>query len=333
MPEAPARKIRVLVVDDTSFMRRALVEILSRDNEIEVAGVARHGLEALEAVAILDPDVITLDVDMPVMDGITAMKHIMVRYPKPVVMVSGLAHRSAITLDALRLGAVDFFPKPSGTISLDIHEQAESLARIVKIAAGVEPAQIRRARLHLHAGDRGWRDHHAAGVVVIAVGKGGAAEFMRILSQLDVNLPLAVLAHLDMVPELVRSYGAGLKDVFAWPVYCCTEIDEICVAGCYLAPWARFRGIEANGGGCFRLKETFFDFIEYARNLSCRPDPPVMFVRLGVEGADGNVFDPLARRFVVDRDVSARIGAFGRRLYLSACGRTGLGSDGPCHIS
>ncbi len=111
-------KVRVLIVDDSAFFRRRIAEILKRDPIIEVVGFAGDGLNAVKEVHRLKPDVITMDVEMPVMDGISAVKQIMKERPTPIMMFSSLTHEGArATLDALEAGAVDFMPKQFESVS------------------------------------------------------------------------------------------------------------------------------------------------------------------------------------------------------------------------
>ncbi len=120
---------RVVVVDDSGFFRRRIVEILEADARIEVVGTAGDGKEAIEQVAKLKPDVVTMDIEMPVMDGITAVRHIMSAQPLPILMFSSLTHDGAqATLDALEAGAVDFLPKRFEDIAKD-REEAKLLLR------------------------------------------------------------------------------------------------------------------------------------------------------------------------------------------------------------
>jgi two-component system, chemotaxis family, protein-glutamate methylesterase/glutaminase len=129
--------IRVLVVDDSAFMRRVIGEAISSQSDMQLVGVAHNGLDALLKVEQLQPDVVTLDVEMPEMDGLTALRHLMARYPRPVVMLSSLTQEGAsTTLRALAIGAVDFVAKPSGSISLDFHRVREDLLNKVRVAAG-----------------------------------------------------------------------------------------------------------------------------------------------------------------------------------------------------
>jgi two-component system chemotaxis response regulator CheB len=128
--------IRVLVVDDSAFMRRVISEAIAAQRDMEVAGVAINGLDALVKVEQLQPDVVTLDVEMPDMDGLTALRHLMARYPRPVVMLSTMTQDGAVTtLRALSIGAVDFVAKPSAAISLDFHRVKDELLHKIRVAA------------------------------------------------------------------------------------------------------------------------------------------------------------------------------------------------------
>ena len=129
--------IRVLVVDDSAFMRRVIGEAIGSQPDLELAGVAHNGLDALLKVEHLQPDVVTLDVEMPEMDGLTALRHLMARYRRPVLMLSSMTQEGATTtLRALSMGAVDFVAKPSGSISLDFHRVREELLHKIRVAAG-----------------------------------------------------------------------------------------------------------------------------------------------------------------------------------------------------
>jgi two-component system chemotaxis response regulator CheB len=129
-------KIRVLVTDDSAFMRKVISDILSSDPDIEVVDRAKNGLECIEKVKKLNPDVVTLDIEMPVMNGLEALELLMAQHPVPVVMLSSLTKEGAdATIHALESGAFDFVTKPSGPISLDIHKVAEGIIEKVKEAA------------------------------------------------------------------------------------------------------------------------------------------------------------------------------------------------------
>ncbi|MCX8069582.1 MAG: response regulator, partial [Thermodesulfovibrionales bacterium] len=125
--------IKVLIVDDSAFMRNALTNMLSSDPEIKIIGTAKDGLEAVELVSKLKPDIVTMDVEMPRMDGITALKNIMEKTPVPVIMVSSLTIEGAkVTLEALEIGAVDFIPKNLSELSINIVKIKEMLLEKIK---------------------------------------------------------------------------------------------------------------------------------------------------------------------------------------------------------
>lgn len=136
--------IRVLVVDDLFFMRSLISDLLTSDPEIEIVGTAKDGKEALEKIPLLSPDCITLDLSMPQMDGLTALREIMQRFPTPVVILSSHESQkdSDIVLKCLASGAVSFVIKPSGELSVDIEKIKPWLIREVKAAAGVDIKNI-----------------------------------------------------------------------------------------------------------------------------------------------------------------------------------------------
>ena len=145
------RPIRVLVTEDSPFMRRTIRQLLAGDEQIEVVGEAADGVEAVRAVESLRPDVVTMDVNMPRADGLIAVERIMSERPTPIVMLSSYTrHGADAALRALALGAIDCVAKPSGSVDLGMEQLREELRRKIKMAARVRV--IRTAR----TGDRGW---------------------------------------------------------------------------------------------------------------------------------------------------------------------------------
>jgi len=135
--ERTRRRIRVLIVDDSALVRQILSQMLGRDPALEVVGTAGDAHIAREKIKQLSPDVLTLDVEMPKMDGITFLRNLMRLRPMPVVMVSSLTeHGADVTLDALALGAVDYLSKPKLDVAARLHEYAEELIEKIKAAAG-----------------------------------------------------------------------------------------------------------------------------------------------------------------------------------------------------
>src|ERR1700746_2477890 len=134
----PSKKIRVLVVDDSTFMRKVLENIYSSDEQLQVVGTAKDGREAVTMAESLKPDVITMDINMPHVDGLQATAEIMTTNPKPIVIVSSESREGAAsTLRALELGAIEFVAKPSSGIDLDMQSVKEELLRKVRMAGKV----------------------------------------------------------------------------------------------------------------------------------------------------------------------------------------------------
>ena len=139
---------KVLVVDDSSFYRRRVKDILNEDRSLDVVGEAKNGREAIELIKKLRPDVVTMDVEMPVMDGISAVRRIMDECPVPVIMFSSLTHQGAkATLDALDAGAVDFLPKRFEEIAKDRSDAATILRTKVRLLARRTPLSTQRRPL------------------------------------------------------------------------------------------------------------------------------------------------------------------------------------------
>ncbi|MGG3889085.1 protein-glutamate methylesterase/protein-glutamine glutaminase [Metabacillus fastidiosus] len=128
-------KITVLVVDDSAFMRKLICDFLSEEEEFEVIGTARNGFDAIKKIEQFDPSVVTMDVEMPIMNGIEALKEIMQRFPRPVIMLSSTTKEGAEnTIHSLQLGAFDFITKPSGAISLDLYKVKDEIKKKVRAA-------------------------------------------------------------------------------------------------------------------------------------------------------------------------------------------------------
>ena len=233
---------RVLVVDDSAFMRRYLKMILETDSRLVVVDVARNGVEAIEKLESLKPDVITLDINMPVMDGLTALSHIMIIRPTPVVMVSSLTQDGALaTLEALELGAVDFIAKPSGTVSLDIELLADEINGKVRTAARAKlrrpalakqrPAApvLRRQTLPKFATVEGR-------FVAIGVSTGGPQTLLEILPQFPANFPAPVAIVQHIPANFTASLAKRLDSGCALPVQEAVNNRPLLPGNVYIAP-------------------------------------------------------------------------------------------------
>lgn len=216
--------IRVLVVDDSAFMRKRISDLLATDPGVQVVGAARDGLDALDQVGRLLPDVVTLDVEMPGLNGLEALARIMANHPRPVVMVSSLTQRGTdATVRALAMGAVDFVPKPSGPVSLDLHRVRDELVRKVKAAARVPVGSLRSearpagATVPAASPDPGGRriagSRALTGLVVVASSTGGPGALYRLLQPLPPGLKAGLLVVQHMPPAFTRSLAAHLDQV------------------------------------------------------------------------------------------------------------------------
>jgi two-component system chemotaxis response regulator CheB len=197
--------IRLLAVDDSALVRKVLGQVFASEPDFEVR-FARNGVEALGVLAEFAPDVVTLDVHMPQMDGLTCLDRIMVARPCPVVMVSSLTEQGAeATLEALRLGAVDFVPKPAGAVSLHIDEWAPELVARIRSAAGARVNTAHRltervrnrlgAAPALRTRPPAKRVSAADGVGLVLVGTstGGPPALEQVLTQLPAGFPWPIL--------------------------------------------------------------------------------------------------------------------------------------------
>jgi two-component system chemotaxis response regulator CheB len=190
-------KVRVLVVDDSALVRQLLTEILSADPAIEVVGTAQDAYMAREKIKRLNPDVLTLDVEMPRMDGISFLRNLMRLRPMPVVMCSTLTQRGAdVTLDALELGAVDFVTKPKVDIAYKLEEYAQELVAKVKSAAGARVSALPESA--------------APSSAAASAGAGGATQ-MKVLEKLsaDAVLPKAGAPRHFRTTEQIIAIGAS----------------------------------------------------------------------------------------------------------------------------
>jgi two-component system chemotaxis response regulator CheB len=189
-------------------MQKVLVDLLQSDSQISVIGTARNGEEALSKIKSLHPDVVTLDIEMPRMNGLTTVRKIMETNPLPVVMISALAQREAqLTLKALEFGAVDYVPKPSGPISLNMNEVKNELISKVKTAASANISQVKALKAEAAAPPKAKSSDR---IISIAASTGGPAAVAYVLRNLPVNTPpILVVQH--MQKGMTKLFSEGLN--------------------------------------------------------------------------------------------------------------------------
>jgi two-component system chemotaxis response regulator CheB len=186
---------KLLIVDDSKLIRRAVSNIFKAQDNFQVVGEAGNGKEALDMLAGLNPDVVTLDINMPVMDGLTTLKHIMIKSPRPTVMLSSLTQEGAsVTFDALKYGAIDFIPKPSRTNGDSIGEQELNIVKKIKLAAEVEIESVQYIRsIPKEKSDKRPDGIECKGLIAMGASEGGYGALLKIIPQIIPDLPAALL--------------------------------------------------------------------------------------------------------------------------------------------
>ena len=254
--------VKVLVVDDSGFFRRRVSEILSADPNIQVVGTATNGREAIEQALALKPDVITMDYEMPMMDGITSVRNIMQKCPTPVLMFSSLTHEGArVTLDALDAGAVDFLPKNFEDISRNsdkvrqllcekIHHIARSNRRV---SSPVAPAPSPRAAAPVATLTRSASALSAAPkrkaykLVAIGTSTGGPVALQRVLTQLPANFPTPILLIQHMPAAFTKAFADRLDKLCKISVKEAEDGDQLRPGLALLAPGGKQMMVDSRG--------------------------------------------------------------------------------------
>jgi two-component system, chemotaxis family, protein-glutamate methylesterase/glutaminase len=232
----------VLVVDDSAFMRTLIAEMVESTGEFQVVGTAADGMQAIEAIRSLNPDIVTLDIEMPLLDGLQALDTIMREMARPVVMLSaaGSERGNEMTLRALERGAVEFVRKPSGPISIDLLTVRQELLAALNAARAVNMAGVRtppQAGVPVGAETVPKKISGAASrVVVIAASTGGPRVLAEIVPHLPDTLGAAVLIVQHMPREFTRSLSHRLDLMSPLPVAEAVDGEAVLENHVYLAP-------------------------------------------------------------------------------------------------
>ena len=238
------RPVRVLIVDDSAFMRKSLSAMLESDPRIQVTGVARNGEEALHQTSELHPDVITMDVEMPGMNGIEALKRIMAERPTPVIMVSSLTSEGAAeTLTALELGAVDYVPKQLDGVATKISEiQTDLIAKVLAVKHA-EPriSTLRTGARAIEGRSRALSSHSVSvtrGQKMVAIGcsTGGPQALMQILPMLPADFPAGVVIVQHMPKCFTKPFAERMNALCQLDVREASEGDEVKAGVVLVAP-------------------------------------------------------------------------------------------------
>lgn len=229
--------IKVLVIDDSAFMRQVLKEILETDPDIEVVAVAMDGEDALKKIEFYPPQVITLDLKMPRMDGLAFLSQIMKKNPLPVVIVSSWAREdSEETLQALELGAVDFVTKPGAKPTTDLWQIKEILREKVKAAARVRVDRIRELPKKEIPVVSTVLEGSYAQILAMGASTGGPRAFQFILTHLPPDFPLGVVVVQHMPREFIDIFASRLNNMGPLRVKKAEEEDYIVPGTVLVAP-------------------------------------------------------------------------------------------------
>ncbi len=243
-------KIRVLVVDDSAFMRVALRKMMEEDPKIKVVDVAKNGEEALDKIASLKPDIVTMDIEMPVMDGLTALEQIMKVMPLPVIMISALTMEGAdSTFKALDLGAVDFIPKGGKSyVNLDIVKVSEQLRqkihaivmrqRLTKRFSHTATPVRKAARPKTLKAEQPVSNKRSGKCQIVTIGTstGGPMALTKILPQLPEDFRSSILIVQHMPPTFTNQFAQRLNSISKITVKEAQEGDVVQPGTVYLAP-------------------------------------------------------------------------------------------------
>lgn len=248
----------ILVVDDSVFMRKIITDLISENPQYKVIGTAKNGQEAIEQVKLLRPDAVTMDIEMPVMNGLDALKHIMAEQPTPVLMLSSLTQEGAAeTIKALEWGAVDFIRKPSGSISLDLykvklllHEKLQMAVRTKMSGAQSTNVQSVLQKVNV-ASAKNTKEivkqldskapvmqatTHFNHLVAIGTSTGGPRALHQVISNIPAGFPAPILIVQHMPPNFTKSLAQRLNDISQIKVVEAVDGEVLQTATAYVAP-------------------------------------------------------------------------------------------------
>lgn len=203
-------RIRILVVEDSFLMRKIISDIISSDPKLEIVGDAKDGKEAMEKVFALKPDVVTLDINLPSVDGLHVLGEIMKKQPTRVIMLSAYSRQgTSATFRALELGAVDFIAKPSGEVSLNLSKLKEEIIFKIKLAARIE---LDKFSLPSSAISKEAKPALIKKLVIIGASTGGPRALLEVMRQLPAGLPAGFL----VIQHMPEGFTLSFAERIAW---------------------------------------------------------------------------------------------------------------------
>ena len=251
--------VGVLIVDDSVFFRRALRELITADDRLTVVGEAANGREAILKACQLKPDIITMDVEMPIMDGISAVREIMNRCPAPIMMLSSLTKAGAVaTLEALDAGAVDFYPKSSNDAQEVLGDGARLLTTRLRLLAARKQRQAIVAESAARAPSTTTTtapSHHAErgiigrrGLVVIGSSTGGPAALQAVLQEIPANFPVPIVIAQHMPASFTGPFAGRLNDSLPLKVVEAKDGIPLLAGTAYIVPGGKHGEVQCRSG-------------------------------------------------------------------------------------
>lgn len=296
------KKLNVLVVDDSAFMRKVITDIIEDNSDLTVVGTAKNGQEAIEKIKELSPTIVTMDVEMPIMDGITALKVIMKEMPLPVLMLSSLTKEGAdATVRALELGAVDFITKPSSIFKMNTEDMKLQLHEKLKMASKANVKSKHVFKPELTASDKKMfnfkADANVNNIVAIGTSTGGPRALQSVIPFLPKNIPASILIVQHMPPGFTKSLAERLNSLSEITVKEAEEDDILLPSHAYVAPGDRHMKV-IKSGNVFRIKLTTDQpmtghrpSVDYMMNslaqIQIRNLTGVIMTGMGSDGAEG----------------------------------------------
>jgi two-component system, chemotaxis family, protein-glutamate methylesterase/glutaminase len=324
--------VTVLIVDDSALVRKLLQAILSEDPEIKVVGTAADPFEAREKIKALSPMVITLDVEMPKMDGITFLRNLMRLRPTPVVMVSSLTEANAdVTIEALEAGAVDYVEKPKVGLADGLSNMAEELCEKVKVAARARlrpldkplPSVAKKA-VSLQTTDR---------IIAIGASTGGTEAIAEIMAELPPTCPaILITQHIPM--QFSKRFADRLNGLSQMSVCEATNGQAVLLGHAYVAPGDQHMRLERSGAKYYcrlaqdppinRHRPAVDALFESVASQAGKNSLGVILTGMGADGAEGllTLKNTGARTIAQDRETSVVWGMPGEAVKRGAAHET-----------
>lgn len=245
------RILRVLVIDDSAYVRKVVREILSRSPFLEVVGTARDGREALELVEQLNPDVVTCDLNMPELDGVGFVREQMERRPVPIIIMSIANETAEAALEALDAGAIDFVQKPTALATEKMFDVSTELIEKVKAAGDISLKRFAAAKVEelTNEPEAKIAGTHSVDVVVIGISTGGPQALKRLIPQLPYGFPVPVVMVMHMPVGYTEMYAAKLNEISPLEVREAAEGDVVKPGRVFLAQAGRHLYLQRNAGG------------------------------------------------------------------------------------